>query len=119
MSIGRSSDVLRASQLVREIGGSESSCKGQIWRAHQRLPALSYNRVRDLYFAVDRVRVWSDELTYLEDVASKYTAESELHAEISSLRKRLSALEQRLGSESSPEGRALRHVVRLGPHISR
>ena len=66
-----------AQKLIVKIAGRYGSSKEQIMRAYTKLSAfMTYNRVRDLFYAAERVRVGADELDVLRRVARVVEEES-------------------------------------------
>lgn len=85
-----------ASSLVRQIGG-EGSAKAVIRRAHTRLRTWTHNRVKDIYYAERRVRVWGDEIEALRTTArAKKQEEAANDPTINELRAAFAVLAARL-----------------------
>ncbi|MGH6836934.1 MAG: hypothetical protein ACREC9_15670 [Methylocella sp.] len=90
------STLCEASLLIRQIGG-EGQAKAVIRRAHTRLQTWTHNRVKDIYFAERRVRVWGDEIDALRAVANaKKQEEAASDPNISELRAAFAILAGRM-----------------------
>lgn len=57
--------LAEAHSLILQAAGEVGSVKERLHRAARALPELSFNRIRDLFYADQRIRVGSGELDYL------------------------------------------------------
>ena len=86
------SALAEAQMLVQGIAGERGSSKERIRRAAMRVSKLSFNRVRELFYGLDRCHVWAEELDELRRVA-RVQQEEEAKSEYAELRARLEQLE--------------------------
>jgi len=103
------SSVQEASTLVRIIGTiRDGSVKGAITHASRKLGWL-YSRTKDIWYANAKIRIRSDEMDQLRDVANRVAKESAVNAVVA-LRRRLAATDAGMDREAAA---ALDHALRL------
>ena len=97
LSESRVSAIVEAQSCVRAIAGAQlgDTVMRQLDRAARRIPFWRWSRVKDAWYAEQRMRVDSDELEALQELATKFSGRKETpRAKQQSLD--IQALEQRL-----------------------
>jgi hypothetical protein len=103
------SALIEVQALVRDIAGVEpgDTIKRQISRAARRIGFMSSSRVKDCWYADERIRVRADELRRLREIANANEKVEEARAEFAKLEKRVQLLEAALRLSDADAYRAL------------
>jgi hypothetical protein len=103
------SALIEVHALVRDIAGVEpgDTIKRQISRAARRIGFMSASRVKDCWYADERIRVGADELRRLREIANANDKAEQARAEFAKLEKRVQLLEAALRLSDADAYRAL------------
>jgi hypothetical protein len=85
--------LAEAQSLVRQVAGERGSSKERIRAAAMRLPRLTFNRVRELFYGIGRCHVWAEELDYLRQAATTPELKKAASDEYEALSVRIARLE--------------------------
>lgn len=89
------STLVEAQTLIQSIAGDRGTSKERILRAARKLPRFSFNRVRELFYGIERCHVWAEELDELRHVA-RARQEENARSEYAELRERLAQIETQI-----------------------
>ena len=117
---GRKMNALaEARSYIIDASGASGGVKERIRRASRVFDAISFNRVRDIFYADSRVRISAEEIEYLRLVARQRRAkerEKEAQNEYADLAERVRRLEA-LAQRAPDVDRAAAHAKRESARV--